>query len=55
MLKARFKGRLVEILALKDCLDSAETTLNAVLWPDCGKLCKLYVICPKEMFRDCLD
>ena len=32
MLKAWFKSYLVEILALRNCLDSVKTTLNAVLW-----------------------
>ena len=35
MLKAWFKGCLDEILALRDCLDSAKTTLNAILWLGC--------------------
>ena len=52
MLKAWFKGCLVEILALRDRLDSVKTTLNAVLCPCCGWLCELfcdlYVICPKK-------
>ena len=48
MLKAWFKGCLVEILALRDCLDNAKTALNVVLWLDCGRLCELYVICPKK-------
>ena len=48
MLKAWFKGCLVEILTLRDCLDSARTTLNVVLWPECGRVCELYVICPKK-------
>ena len=48
MLKAWFKCCLVEILTLKDCLGNAKMTLNVVLWSDCGKLCKLYVICPKK-------
>ena len=45
MLKAWFKGCLVEVLALRDCLDCAKTTLNVVLWPDCGVLCELSVNC----------
>ena len=48
MLKAWFKGCLVEILALKDCLDIAKKALNAVLYPSCGRLCELCVICPKN-------
>ena len=48
MLRAWFKGCLVEILAFKDCLDSAKMTLNAILWPGYGRLCELYVICPKK-------
>ena len=48
MLKAWFKGCLVEILALRDCLDNAKTTLNAILWPGCGQLSELYVICPQK-------
>ena len=48
MLKAWFKDYLAEILALRDCLDSAKIALNAVLWPDCGRLCELCVICPKK-------
>ena len=51
MLKVWFKGCLAEILALRDCLDSAKTTLNAVLWPSCGRLCELYVICPQKCLR----
>ena len=48
MLKAWFKGCLVEILALRDCLDSVKTTLNVVLWPGFGRLSELYVICPEK-------
>ena len=55
MLKAWFKGCLAEIIALRDCLDSAKTALNVVLWSSYGRLCELYVICPKKCFRDCLD
>ena len=47
-------GCLVEILALRDCLDSAKTTLNVVLWPGCGRLCELYVICPKKCLETVL-
>ena len=35
MLKAWFKGCLAEILAYRDCLDSAKMVLNAVLWLGC--------------------
>ena len=55
MHKAWFKGCLAEILALRNCLDSAKATLNAILWPDCGRLCELYLIGPKKVFKDCLD
>ena len=48
MLKAWFKGCLTEIIALRDCLDNAKTTLHAVLWLGCSRLCELYVICPKK-------
>ena len=52
MLKAWFKGCLVEILALMDCFDNAKTALNVVLWPDYGQLCELFcelcVICHKK-------
>ena len=52
MLKALFKGCLVEILTLGDCLDRDKIALNVVLWFDCGRLCELfcelYVICPKR-------
>ena len=51
MLKAWFKGCLVEILALRDCLDSAKTAFNAVLWHGCGQLRELYVIYPKKCLR----
>ena len=52
MLKAWFKGCLAKTLTLRDCLDSAKTALDAVLWPGCGMLyelfCELCVICPKK-------
>ena len=51
MLKAWFKGCLVEILALRDCLDGAKMALNVVLWPGCGRLSELYVIYPKKCLR----
>ena len=37
MLKAWFKGCLVEILALRDYFSCFKTTLNVVLWPGCGR------------------
>ena len=58
MFKASFKGYLVEIIALKDCLDNAKTALNVVLWPDCGRLCELFCeLCnmSQKVFRDYLD
>ena len=55
MLKAWFKGRLTEILALRDCLDNVKMALYVVLWPGCGRLCELCVICSKKVFKNYLD
>ena len=56
MLKAWFKGSLVEILALRDYLACSETTLNAILRPTYGRfrgpVCKVPMVCSKHGLRD---